>query len=391
MAGERALIGAIGIVLLLPLLLTLLQGRVRSGGELGGVTAETRNVPFSWSALRSGEFQKSKAREFDERFEPRKHLIRYTNELWFVLFRDSSTVTSNIAVGPGDALFEKAYLREYFIERTDKQTLAPWVKDLSELQAFCRSRGIGFVVVVSPSKAALFPEDTPVMWRRWYDPRPRGYVQLVEHFRAHGIAFVDAPAILAKQKAETPPALPLFPKGGTHWSARGAWLITNAIQLQFREQEKATEPLEIEHSFISKRPSGEDADLFRLMNLARAPREPTEKLTIRPSVRADSERLKMAVIGGSFCWAPIRQLKASRQFTAIDFFFYYNLFKWREADDVSGKVRTPAVPLDFDHEVFGLDCLLLEINEASSLYPEHHLSAFLKDALAHLRGSPTPR
>jgi hypothetical protein len=127
------------------------------------------------------------------------------------------------------------------------------------------------------------------------------------------------------------------------------------------------------------------------MNLARAPREPTEKLTIRPSVRADSERLKMAVIGGSFCWAPIRQLKASRQFTAIDFFFYYNLFKWREADDVSGKVRTPAVPLDFDHEVFGVDCLLLEINEASSLYPEHHLSAFLKDALAHLRGSPTPR
>ena len=123
------------------------------------------------------------------------------------------------------------------------------------------------------------------------------------------------------------------------------------------------------------------------MNLARASREPIERLMIHPSARADSERLKMTVVGGSFCWELIRQFKASRQFSAIDQFFYYKLYKWREADDLSGQVRSPAVPLDFNAEVFGADCLLLEINEASAPQPEHHLSEFLRDALAHVRAT----
>jgi hypothetical protein len=163
------------------------------------------------------------------------------------------------------------------------------------------------------------------------------------------------------------------------------------VLAEFQRQQKPTELLEIEKSEVLDRDHIDDDDLIRLMNLARASREPTERLTIRPSARAESERLNLAVIGASFSWQLMRHLKASRQFSGIDVYFYYSGFKWREADDVSGQVRSPALPLDFESEIFGADCLLLEINEASALYPEHHLSAFVKDALAHLRrGSATP-
>ena len=89
-----------------------------------------------------------------------------------------------------------------------------------------------------------------------------------------------------------------------------------------------------------------------------------------------------ANLSGSLTGEFIRQLSASRQYSEIGFHFYYKLHKECAVDGRLSKVRTPGIPADFNREIFAADCLFLEINEASALHPEHHLSAFVTDALA---------
>ena len=195
-AIERTLALTLGVLFLLPLLLTTIRnlpinakwarqldrawlGRV----ELAGVTSPTVEVPLTWRSISRGEFQERKALQFNESFAGRKALIRGTNELWFRLFRDTANASSRIAVGEDDVLFEKSYLCEYFLDRNNKSDLEPWVRKLRRLQDFCRSIDMGFVVMLTPGKPSTYPEDIPRAWRRWYDPRPRARVLLTELFR----------------------------------------------------------------------------------------------------------------------------------------------------------------------------------------------------------------
>jgi hypothetical protein len=142
---------------------------------------------------------------------------------------------------------------------------------------------------------------------------------------------------------------------------------------------------------VSQKPEGDENDLVYVMNLRRRWTYPCERLSIKPGPKPESEQLTMAAIGGSFTWELIRQLSASRQFSEIDFFFYYKLY---EACAVNGnifEVRTPGTPIDFKSEIFAANCLLLEINEGGALSSDHHLAAFVADALAHLPNTSTAR
>ena len=394
---ESLLVGAIAIIFFLPLALAiesnnqklfprvpLLRHPWLGNRTLRGVTIVPPDVHFSWRALAAGDFQRSKAARFNEQFPGREMLIRWTNEAWFRIFHETASPTSTLLVAPNDVLFAKGYLHEYFLERTETRALVPWVRDLRRLQDFCRQAGTGFLVVISPSKVSMSPDETPAAWRRRYDPRPRGYVQLVQLFRENEILFVDAPALLAAERAAHPPPTPFFPKGGAHWNSRAVWLTVNAIHAQLRAQGQPVDPLVLLKSTISNQPEGQDKDLLDLMNLARPFSYPCEELSFRRTEKTNDTPRTMAVIGGSFCWELIRILSISGQFSEISNHFYYKVAKRRALDGIVSDVRSSGIPVDFGREIFGADCLLLEINEAVAPQADHHLVVFLRDALAHL-------
>ena len=396
--SERLLFLAIAISFTSPLITTLVRDSIRHfrhrpvrESGLGGVTMPVPVVGFSWRAVASGDFQKSLASQFNEKFAGRSDLIRNTSELWFRLFHETASPSSTVAVGRNDVLFGKAYLREYFLQRVEKQTLAPWVNNLRRLQDFCLQSGMGFVVLVSPNKVALYPEDAPPAWHRWEDPRPRGSVQLIELFQEKGISFVDGSALAMHEKLTNKPLAPLFPKGGAHWNSRAALLVGNAVLARFREQNQAVELIEIVESVISQKPEGEESDFLTLMNLRLQWTYPCERVSIKLSPRPEREQLTMAVVGGSFTWELMRQLSKSRQFSEIDSYFYYKRSKICAVDGTLSLVRAPGTPKDFAREIFAANCLLLEINEAEAPSPEHHTSVFVADALAHLPDPSAPR
>jgi SAM-dependent methyltransferase len=329
--------------------------------------------------------------QFDEGFSGREALIRWTNELWFRLFHDTANPASTVAVGQHDVLIKKNSLEEYFLQRNSKVALEPWVKNLRRLQDFCRQIGMGFVVVLAPSKATIYPEDIPRPWRRWYDPGPRAHIVLTELFRENGVVFVDAVDLVAREKLKGPPA-PLFPKGGIHWNRRAAFVTANAVQARLAEQNKPAEPIESAGSSVANNePNSEESDLVELMNLTRRWKYPCEKIAIKPSPRPRAEQMTMAMVGDSFSWNLLRVFSDSGQFSETAFYFYYRQRKTLISGKRFDTVRAPALPLDFSREIFAADCLLLEINETAAVASDHYLSAFISDALAHLPDSTAPR
>lgn len=399
MIGERTLISAIALIFFLPLPLAIVANNQQhfqgvpllshpwlANRTLFGTTVAAPDISFSWPALLAGTFQKSKADRFGESFPGREAFIRWTSETWFRLFREPASLTSTVAIGPRGALFEKNYLHEYFIQRTPQSALVPWVKNLRRLQDSCRNSGIGFLVLITPSKASFYAEETPFAWRRWHDPRPRGYAQIVELFQENGIFFVDAPALLAAERSTHPPLAPFFPKGGTHWNSRAVFVVAHALQSGWRAQGQPLEPLRLDESRLTWQPRGEDYDLPLLLNLVSTLSYPSEELSVHQVSKPASAQLRMAIIGDSFSWQLARMLSTSGQFSEIDVHFYYRLYQSRVA---GGEItRGPnGPPQDFGREIFGADCLLLEFNEAAVPLPGHYLDGFLQDAIAHLPAS----
>jgi hypothetical protein len=400
---ERTLAVTLALLFVTPLLLTVIRNlpiKAKLGccldlawigrHKLGGFTPPVPDVPLTWASLANAEFQKRKTLQFNENFAGRTALTRLTDELWFRLFHDTANASAIIAVGEHDTLFEKGYLHEYFLDRNNKAALEPWVKDLRRLQDFCRSIGMGFVIVLVPSKASIYPEETPLAWRRWYNPEPRVQVLLPELFRENGIVFVNGVELMAREKLKHPPA-PLFPKGGSHWSRRGALVAANAIQAHFAEQNKPAEQIQSLESTVTNEPLGDEQDLVHLMNLARPWKYPVERITLEPSTRSETDRMNLVIVGDSFTWALQRVFDESKQYSNISFWFYYKLYKTSITNGEPARIRETALPVDFSREVFAADCLLLVINEASAISPEHHLSAFIKDALAHLPDPAAPK
>ena len=400
---EWTLAGALFLAFVTPLTLTVVRHLPQTAelspwldhmwiGEphLIGVTDPNPDVRLTWRSLANGEFQKRKAIRFNENFAGRELFIRFTGELWYRLFHDTANVSQTIVFGQHDILFGTGYLQEYFLQRASKSAFEPWVKDLRRLQDFCRSVGMGFVIVITPSKATIYPEDAPPAWQRRYVSSPRAYDLLKVLFRENGIAFVDGVDLIKQEKLKGPP-VPLFPKGGVHWNSRAAFITANAIHARFAEQNKPIRPIELDHRDIAYEPAGDECDLQRILNLARPWRYPVERFTLKRHAPPWTGGVNMAVVGGSFAWALTRDFSMCGQYSNINCFFYYKMYKTREVDGFSRIVRKPTEDVDFGREIFSADCLLLELNETSAIAPEHFLSAFLKDALAHLPDPAAPR
>jgi hypothetical protein len=342
---------------------------------------------MQWNSFWNGEYHKSKTNRFNENFAGREALVRWTNELWFRVFHEAGNVDSRFTMNDHDVLFHRDYLENYFLHRPDKSILEGWVRDLRQLQDYCRSHGTALVVIVEAGKPSVYPEDIPRAWRNRYDPRPRTYDLLRSVLGEHGIIFVDGRDVLTGEKSKAS-AAPLFAKGGIHWNYRGALAVANVAMNRLAEQHKPAHPIEADVIF-SNTPEYPDNDLLELMNLAKPWSYPCERIKIKPNTRKGSERPTLAMVGSSFSWELLDVFRESDQFSAIALYFYYTRFK--TADERLPPIRRPAAPLDFNREIFAADCLILEIGEPLIAQSQHYLSDFIRDALANLPDPATPK
>jgi len=393
--SERILMMLIIIFFAVPLPFTFLAhiGPLKKSlrmGHLKGVLPQTDYTPFSWPAVFNAKYQASVARFFDNEFFGRPGLIELTDEFYFRLFKVSPMKSTLVMVGKKETLFEDLYWTEYVLDRRRKEELEPLIRNLRQMQDICRSRGMGFVVVITPSKASVYPELLPAGWERRYDPRPRAYDEFLPLLRAQGIHYVDGHVIATAARDTS--TVPVFPKGGIHWGADIAFLTANAVIAELKSQGKALQPLQYTGYRVLNTPSEQDADILQLMNLVFPWHYPVVDFDIKP-IPVTGPRPNMVIVGGSFIWRMTDLLNASRQFSEIDCFYYYKIRKKTFYDGKSRIISEPVKSVDFDREVFAADNLVLEVNESFIANVPNHLDKFTTDALKRAespKSSTTP-
>lgn len=391
--AERILIGIILIFLAIPLPLTILShipllSKTMRLGHLAGMQMEETYTPFSWPALTNAKYQASVGRFFDDEFFGRAPLIKLTNELFFRFFKASPMKSALLIVGKKDELYGAQYLEEYYLHRRRRDEIEPLVSNLKKLQDACERMGIGYLVLVTPSKASIEPELNPNRWKLYNNARARVYDLFVPMLKQYGIHYVDSHAIMEQAKSHAP--APLFPQGGIHWGKYGAFLASNAIISEFQSQGKPLQQLEYENFKISDQPFGDDVDILDLMNLMFRWHYPVTEFDIKP-VQAKGRKPNLVFVSGSFMWRLADILSSSRQFSEVDCFYYYKRTKKCYVDGKMYVIGSDLPSVDFAHEIFAADNLILELNEEMMPDIPNHLTAFTEDALKNLPDFSKPK
>ena len=391
-ATEVILTVAILSLLLLPLGLCLVfrmtSYRPRWASWLHNSTLEGQQnviqpVSPTFKSIFNGSFTQNVAARFDAAFCGREALVRCSNEIGLVLLGETPT-DSNIVVGRNGSLLEKPYLSEYYLQRPANEELAVLASDIGRLQTACKEKGMAFLVLITPSKVSLYPEESPKGWSDRFDQRPRAYGLFLEELRTRQIEYVDGHAITMKAKAKGDQPAPLFPKGGIHWGDHAALLTANAVIDNVVAQGVPLHPIKAKFQLLDRpRPGESERDILGLANFARPWSYPVSVANVEPTETLTVKRPTAVFVGGSFTQQILYFYRMSRQWSQIDYLFYYKIQKTTfSGDKISGEWR-PTGEVDFDQEVFSADLLVLEVNE-QALVSQRHLTTFVSDALKHL-------
>lgn len=399
---EKLLVVLLTLPFLVPLPLTLLVRLSVGRGDWAGVAARAllgRSVvgekpvappvpAVSAASLRDASYQEGLAANFNLGFGAREWVIRATEEAYLRLFH---TTSAGIVFGRGGNAFYNeppfAFVDEYCVERQPPDTLRPLVEGLRAWRDSCLSRGVGFALLITPTKASIYPEDLPAAWRHRQDPRPRNYVQFLRLLRQAGLNCIDGHALTRAAKAHAPS--PVFPLGGTHWSQYASLLTANAVLAELQSQGQPVRPIEDARPIVSENPSQEDADMLGTADPFVPWRFPVVRMDYPPVPLARERRPSLVLIGGSFLNSLGAHLFASAEFSEVHWLRYYQAMKELAA---AGDWRVLAADLpavDVEKEVFGAQCVVLEVNEQQLIQPEH-LRLLFADSLARLpaRGAP---
>jgi hypothetical protein len=361
-------------------------------------TVEDRLAPkWAWNTLLVSRDLKETAAAFNRGYAGREVLIRLFNEAFFRIFNES-TMNDSFTFAESGWVFETAYLREYCLQRIGRGDLEPLVEEIARLQDLCRRRGMGFVLLITPSKVSLYPEKAPARWIQRKDPRPRGYDVLRPLLDEKGVAYVDGPA-LARREKDRRPDLPLFSEGGSHWASPLVLATGQALMEALRQQGVPLAALEAEtrrspdpysRAWDSDQESN-DTDALSMAHLALDWSFPAMRCAVQPSPHPPRQDLAGVFVGGSFTFGLANQWVDTGMFDQLDVYYYYheavrNYFPGIKAVRINAKGET-----DFPGKIFAADFLVLEVNEQRIPEPPLHWKLFLADALAHAGDFPEKR
>ena len=98
---------------------------------------------------------------------------------------------------------------------------------MKKLQVLLSRRWKGFLLLITPNKAAIYPEYIPDRIKSAQTIKTRNYDNLVPLLIKHGVNYVDGLQI-TREKSQLV-RHPMYPHGGTHWNYLAAYYTTKAV------------------------------------------------------------------------------------------------------------------------------------------------------------------
>ncbi len=399
---EKYLLLLLLLTLVLPLLLTTLVHFTAEGPGLVGKlrrdileaasgTVTPLTLP-TLADLKTARYQEELATRFNEGYAGHDWVRRFAQE---ASLRLTNTVQGGIVLGRHHSTYfnDKPYefVDEYAVERPTADSLDYIMRGLRLWRDSCRDRGVGFAIVITPSKASVYPEDLPAAWQRRHDPRPRAYDNFVRLLQQEHIRYLDGHLLTLEAKAHAPS--PVFPLGGTHWNQFAALQTANALLRELASQGQPLRPIENTHIWVENNPAHEDADMLVLMQALLPWSYPVTRITYPPVPLEPGKRPNLVIIGGSFVASMGLHLYRSEQFSEIHWLRYYNVAKelpnWN-AFLAWQILKKPFEDLDVEKEVYPAQNLVLEVNEQYLVNPLH-LRRFFDETMARLPAPGAPK
>lgn len=289
---------------------------------------------------------------------PREIYLRIKNGFDFVLGRSDM----GISIGRGRFLNGKSYVDEWCLRREPQATeaaVAPIIAAVVAVGKALQARGKPFVFLISPSKAAVFPEYLP----GWCAPadRPRPYDLLLAGLKSSNIPLVDGHeiALLTKQIGEWPP----FGRDGAHWNDIGQFYAVKSLVGELERQlGRPIGDIRLSDVRVDNSPRGAEADAGLIANLPFA---------LRPiSVHASFEVLTRGpapiglFVGTSFSWGPLEIMMGQKLFSRSRFYYYFSSSYAYDPGDRVGHAEGPVAEADLAGAISSADFVVLEANEA---------------------------
>ena len=231
---------------------------IKIGPKLGGVTEEAKPVVLSLATIADGSYQKALGARIAEAYAFRPLLINLNNSVRFELFGDYPG--SYVVRGAKGHLVGRIYVEEYCARTVGDgaRLAADALPTLQTIQSYYRASGGIFVYLISPSKAAHFPEYFVDRFRCQSSPEARARLipDYVAALKAGGINVVDGATLIHDQKGRY--EVPLFPEGGEHWNDIGGALVVSALVGDINRQagREVIPPFKYAYSFESQQGQG---------------------------------------------------------------------------------------------------------------------------------------
>lgn len=326
LAALRALL-ALGFVLALWIPLVQRTTGLLPEWPLGGAENRAKAVRLTPTSWFDGSYAKAYEVCYNQAFGWRSMLVRTANQFRYDLFgKAPRSAGTPVTVGKDGWLYENAYVHDFLgsSKRPSPEAGEVLVARLKRIHAALAARGIGFAVVISPSKPTIYPEYLPTDLKRPTGAiLPGPYERVMPRLLAAGLPLIDAQASFLQWKRERTETL--FAPTGTHWNFTGAFLVLQEVLNAWRSQLGARVPRPELDGVICGPPQGADADLAQLMNLFRFRGAATRRVPfprIHPDVSPNARPLRVGIVGDSFGFTLVDALALSRSASDVSFLYY---------------------------------------------------------------------
>jgi alginate O-acetyltransferase complex protein AlgJ len=347
---------------------------IRNWNPLFGVMEDTP-APLSVASFVRGEGQINFSRRLGATLPVYAPAVRLRNQIEYSVFGLPNA--PSVVFGRDKRLYERAYIVEYCGRSggANARALADWADKIRDIQDYALSHGKAFVYLITPSKAAVYPEYLPdnvvcPALLRGSTTKLPPYRDALDTRRVH---YVDGATLMAAERGRHP--IELFARGGTHWNELGASLAATQLVSLAKTEAQDLNLDGIETAWAESRsPQGTDRDLVDMLNLYwfdtdyRVPKIAYGSADAQQACRP----AKIMEVGGSFLEQINVALRGSRCPPEISYWFYWNFAHvFYEGD------RRRSEPARDDNHLTDLtssDVILLEENE-SILGLTDHLNA----------------
>lgn len=147
--------------------------------------------------------------------------------------------TDQVIIGKSGVLYENGYINEYMgyskmYREVTPEIIDGQVKMLEAIQEMLAERGIAFSLVITPSKAAQYPDAIPE-WYKLANSAPENYVRpytmLIERLQTSALNYIDSSALYKEVGLDQ-----TFPKTGIHWNKCAAFETIRATMELYEKQ-----------------------------------------------------------------------------------------------------------------------------------------------------------